>query len=117
MSREVLPIAGGYTAIGSTLLKADGILAAFGIDSLRGLSGKKSFFLQVSGITATIFGASGFLGRYVTNALARQGTQTILPHRCDDLDVQHLKPMGDLGQVSKSSDQTNLILFCRQQNL
>lgn len=55
--------------------------------------------VQVSGITATIFGASGFLGRYVTNALARQGTQVILPHRCDDLDVQHLKVMGDLGQV------------------
>lgn len=53
----------------------------------------------MSGITATVFGASGFLGRYVANALARQGTQVILPHRCDDLDVQHLKPMGDLGQV------------------
>lgn len=58
--------------------------------------------MQVSGITATIFGASGFLGRYVTNALARQGTQVILPHRCDDLDVQHLKPMGDLGQVGQA---------------
>ena len=55
--------------------------------------------LQVSGITATIFGASGFLGRYIVNALARQGTQCVIPHRCDDLDVQHLKMMGDLGQV------------------
>ena len=59
--------------------------------------------LQVSGITATIFGASGFLGRYVVNALARQGTQCVVPHRCDDLDVQHLKMMGDLGQVHSLS--------------
>lgn len=58
--------------------------------------------MQISGITATVFGASGFLGRYVVNALARQGTQCVLPHRCDDLDVQHLKQMGDLGQASLS---------------
>ena len=55
----------------------------------------------MSGITATVFGASGFLGRYVVNALGRQGSQVVIPHRCDDLDVQHLKTMGDLGQVRK----------------
>lgn len=55
--------------------------------------------VQVSGITATVFGSTGFLGRYVTAALARQGTRVICPYRCDDLDMQHLKVMGDLGQV------------------
>lgn len=53
----------------------------------------------MSGITATVFGSTGFLGRYVTAALARQGTRVICPYRCDDLDMQHLKVMGDLGQV------------------
>lgn len=54
---------------------------------------------QVSGVTATVFGCSGFLARYVVQSLARMGSQVVLPYRCDDLDVQHLKPMGDLGQV------------------
>lgn len=58
-----------------------------------------SDFAQISGITATIFGPSGFLGRYFVQALARQGSQVVCPYRCDDLDVQHLRVMGDLGQV------------------
>ena len=47
----------------------------------------------------TVFGASGFLGRYVCNALVRAGHRLVLPVRCDDLEVQHLRPLGDLGQV------------------
>ena len=54
---------------------------------------------QVSGVTATIFGATGFLGRYVAQALARQGSMVVYPYRCDDLDQSHLRIMGDLGQV------------------
>jgi NADH dehydrogenase (ubiquinone) 1 alpha subcomplex subunit 9 len=54
---------------------------------------------SISGVTATIFGSTGFLGRYVAAALARQGSQIICPYRCDDLDMQHLRIMGDLGQV------------------
>ena len=57
---------------------------------------------QVSGITATVFGCTGFLGRYVVNGLARQGSQVVIPYRCDELDAQHLKTMGDLGQVRAS---------------
>lgn len=49
---------------------------------------------------ATVFGATGFLGRYVVNALARTGTQVVVPYRCDDIDMQHLRQMGDLGQAS-----------------
>lgn len=56
--------------------------------------------LQVSGITATIFGATGFLGRYFAAALAKRGSQVVCPYRCDDLDIQHLRVMGDLGQVT-----------------
>lgn len=55
--------------------------------------------MQVSGITATVFGATGFLARYIINSLAKAGSQVVMPYRCDDLDVQHLRTMGDLGQV------------------
>ncbi|KAG8438857.1 hypothetical protein GDO86_005155 [Hymenochirus boettgeri] len=52
-----------------------------------------------SGIVATVFGSSGFLGRYVVNGLGKIGSQVILPHRCDPYDIKHLRPMGDLGQL------------------
>ena len=55
--------------------------------------------MQVSGITATVFGATGFLAPYIINSLAKAGSQVVMPYRCDDLDVQHLRTMGDLGQV------------------
>ncbi|XP_037703628.1 NADH dehydrogenase [ubiquinone] 1 alpha subcomplex subunit 9, mitochondrial [Choloepus didactylus] len=54
---------------------------------------------SVSGIVATVFGATGFLGRYVVNHLGRMGSQVIIPHRCDTYDIMHLRPMGDLGQI------------------
>ncbi|KAL6784822.1 NUOA9 [Auxenochlorella protothecoides x Auxenochlorella symbiontica] len=63
------------------------------------IQGGKGGRSSVSGVTATIFGCSGFLGRYIAQSLARIGCQLVFPHRCDDLDVQHLRPMGDLGQV------------------
>ncbi|KAM3869816.1 NADH dehydrogenase [ubiquinone] 1 alpha subcomplex subunit 9, mitochondrial [Diretmus argenteus] len=54
---------------------------------------------STSGIAATVFGATGFLGRYVTNRLGRIGSQIIIPHRCDQYDLMYLRPMGDLGQI------------------
>ncbi|KAM4819781.1 NADH dehydrogenase [ubiquinone] 1 alpha subcomplex subunit 9, mitochondrial [Thomomys bottae] len=54
---------------------------------------------SVSGLVATVFGATGFLGRYVINYLGRMGTQIIIPYRCDTYDLMHLRPMGDLGQL------------------
>uniref|UniRef100_A0AAV3AXQ9 NADH dehydrogenase [ubiquinone] 1 alpha subcomplex subunit 9, mitochondrial n=1 Tax=Pyxicephalus adspersus TaxID=30357 RepID=A0AAV3AXQ9_PYXAD len=53
----------------------------------------------VSGVVATVFGATGFLGRYVVNRLGRIGSQVIIPHRCDQYDIMYLRPMGDLGQL------------------
>lgn len=58
----------------------------------------------MSGVTATIFGCSGFVGRYVAQALGAMGTQLVLPYRCDDVDVQHLRVMGDLGMVVPLKD-------------
>jgi dTDP-4-dehydrorhamnose reductase len=52
------------------------------------------------GITATVFGATGFVGRYVVDKLASQGITVIVPFRGDDLQARHLKLMGDLGRVN-----------------
>ena len=61
----------------------------------RGTGGRSSF----SGIVATVFGATGFIGRYVVNRLGRMGSQVIVPYRGDEHDYRHLRLTGDLGQV------------------
>ncbi|KAL4656712.1 NADH dehydrogenase ubiquinone 1 alpha subcomplex subunit 9, mitochondrial [Arapaima gigas] len=60
-----------------------------------GKGGRSSF----SGVAATVFGATGFLGRYVVNHLGRMGSQIVIPHRCDVYDTMYLRPMADLGQI------------------
>jgi len=76
-------------------------LAIRGSDAVRAGSGGRS---SVSGVTATIFGCSGFVGRYVAQSLGAMGTQLVLPYRCDDVDVQHLRVMGDLGMIVPVKD-------------
>ncbi|PIA40062.1 hypothetical protein AQUCO_02500052v1 [Aquilegia coerulea] len=61
----------------------------------KGTGGRSS----VSGITAAVFGATGFLGRYVVQQLAKMGSQVLVPFRGSEDDPRHLKVMGDLGQV------------------
>lgn len=61
----------------------------------RGTGGRSSF----SGIVATVFGATGFYGRYIVNRLGRVGSQMVVPYRGDEHDYRHLRPMGDLGQL------------------
>jgi hypothetical protein len=51
------------------------------------------------GLRATIFGAYGFVGRYVTSLLAGDGIQCVIPWRGDDMEWRHLKVNGDLGIV------------------
>ena len=46
----------------------------------------------------TVFGATGFLGRYIVSKLARSGSQIVIPYRNED-EKRHLKQLGDLGQV------------------
>ena len=48
--------------------------------------------------SATVFGASGFLGRYVVRRLASEGIRIRAAVR-DPEAAGHLKPMGDVGQV------------------
>uniref|UniRef100_A0A8H7Y357 NAD-dependent epimerase/dehydratase domain-containing protein n=2 Tax=Psilocybe cubensis TaxID=181762 RepID=A0A8H7Y357_PSICU len=52
----------------------------------------------VSGHRVTVFGCTGFLGRYVVSKLGKTGSQVIVPYREED-EARFLKPMGDLGQI------------------
>lgn len=53
---------------------------------------------SLGGHTATVFGATGFLGRYIVNRLARQGCTVVVPYR-EEMAKRHLKVTGDLGRV------------------
>ncbi|KAK7048275.1 NADH-ubiquinone oxidoreductase subunit, mitochondrial [Favolaschia claudopus] len=55
-------------------------------------------YSAVSGHVVTIFGCTGFLGRYLASKLAKMGTQVIVPYR-EEEDARIMKPMGDLGQI------------------
>lgn len=61
----------------------------------RGRGGRSSF----SGVTATVFGATGFLGKFVANRLGARGTQMIFPYRSEPWYFRDLKTCGALGQV------------------
>ncbi|GLT41475.1 hypothetical protein SLA2020_155360 [Shorea laevis] len=61
----------------------------------KGTGGRSS----VSGIISTVFGATGFLGRYVVQQLAKMGSQVLVPFRGSEDSPRHLKLMGDLGQI------------------
>ncbi|KAJ6016062.1 NADH-ubiquinone oxidoreductase 40 kDa subunit [Penicillium herquei] len=54
---------------------------------------------SLGGYTATVFGATGFLGRYIVNRLAKQGCNVVIPYR-EEMAKRHLKVTGDLGRVS-----------------
>lgn len=62
---------------------------------IRSQGGRSS----LGGHTATVFGANGFLGRYIVNRLAKRGVQVVIPYR-DDMGKRHLKVSGDLGRVT-----------------
>lgn len=53
----------------------------------------------MGGNTATVFGANGFLGRYIVQRLARTGCQVVIPYR-EEMAKRHLKLTGDLGRIT-----------------
>lgn len=54
---------------------------------------------SIGGHTATVFGATGALGRYIVNRLARQGCTVVVPFR-EEQHKRHLKVAGDLGRIN-----------------
>lgn len=82
-------------AVAAAASRAYGSLTVEATSAVRGPPGRHS----ISGVRATVFGSTGFLGRYIVNQLGRVGSTVSLPTRCTDNDRQHLKVMGDLGQV------------------
>lgn len=74
---------------------ADIMISRTGKPIMRHGSGDRS---GVSGHTATVFGATGFLGKYLVSQLAKQGTTVVVPYR-DEMKKRDLKVSGDLGQV------------------
>lgn len=53
---------------------------------------------QPSDVLVTVFGGSGFVGRHVVRALARQGYRIRVAVRRPDL-AFHLQPLGNVGQI------------------
>lgn len=62
---------------------------------IRSLGGRSS----LGGHTATVFGATGFIGRYIVNRLARIGCNVVVPYR-EEMAKRHLKVTGDLGRIT-----------------
>ncbi|CAO3600548.1 unnamed protein product [Absidia cylindrospora] len=60
----------------------------------QGLGGRST----TNGHIATVFGCTGFLGRYVVTKLAQLGTQVVIANRDPD-EARPLKVTGDLGQI------------------
>lgn len=61
----------------------------------RGTGGRSSF----NGMVVTVFGCTGFLGRYVANKFGKIGSQLIFPYRADHYEALRLRLVGDLGQT------------------
>ena len=55
---------------------------------------------SVNGLKVAVFGATGFLGRYVCNELGQVGSTVYIANRGCEMETRHLKPMFDLGNVS-----------------
>ncbi|CAA9962096.1 hypothetical protein HRS9122_03754 [Pyrenophora teres f. teres] len=80
------------TSVCRQLLNSDALRTGKPILTVSG--GRSS----LGGYTATVFGATGFLGRYIVNRLARSGCTVIIPFR-EEMAKRHLKVAGDLGRV------------------
>mmetsp|Transcript_100815 Transcript_100815/g.289260 ORF Transcript_100815/g.289260 Transcript_100815/m.289260 type:complete len:439 (+) Transcript_100815:31-1347(+) len=55
---------------------------------------------SISGLKVAVFGATGFLGRYVVNELGKTGTTVTIGNRGCEMETRHLRPMFDLGNMA-----------------
>jgi NADH dehydrogenase (ubiquinone) 1 alpha subcomplex subunit 9 len=67
-------------------------------DGIPSLMKETNFRSSNSGHIATVFGATGFLGKYLVSKLAKQGTQVVIPYR-ELTWALPLKVSGDLGMT------------------
>ncbi|KAJ3499754.1 hypothetical protein NLG97_g81 [Lecanicillium saksenae] len=87
-ARNIVPNAAGKR------LLSDIAITRTGKPIIRTEGGRSS----LGGHTATVFGATGQLGRYIVNRLARQGCTVVVPFR-EEMTKRHLKVTGDLGRI------------------
>lgn len=70
---------------------------------------------------ATVFGCTGFLGRYIVSQLAAAGYQVITPWRDDQFAIMPLRVMGDVGQIIEmrySAEKYDTLLnICARSNI
>jgi len=72
------------------------------LNKLRELDESEDIHLKATasgGAVVTVFGATGFIGRYVVNRLARAGAQVVVPFRGEEKNFNHLRVTGDVGQI------------------
>lgn len=50
-------------------------------------------------MVVSVFGCTGFVGRYVANKFGKIGSQLIFPYRADHYEALRLRLVGDLGQT------------------
>eukprot|EP00579_Thalassiosira_antarctica_P005723 CAMPEP_0201885482 /NCGR_PEP_ID=MMETSP0902-20130614/19166_1 /ASSEMBLY_ACC=CAM_ASM_000551 /TAXON_ID=420261 /ORGANISM="Thalassiosira antarctica, Strain CCMP982" /LENGTH=393 /DNA_ID=CAMNT_0048414717 /DNA_START=15 /DNA_END=1196 /DNA_ORIENTATION=+ len=55
-----------------------------------------------AGVKVCVFGATGFLGRYVCSGLGSNGVQTYIGSREDEFAYRHLRPLFELGRAKFS---------------
>lgn len=70
-------------------------LSPLPIEAPQGPGGRSS----VSGITATVFGSYGFVGRYFMDQLGKCGSRAYAPFRGDEMEMREVRQMFDNGQV------------------
>jgi len=55
---------------------------------------------STNGLKVAVFGATGFLGRYVCNELGKVGSTVYIGNRGCEMETRHLRPMFDLGNAA-----------------
>jgi len=98
LCRPNASISASARTLASTLTQhrhaSDIVITRTGKPILRVAGGRHS----LGGHTITVFGATGFLGRYIVNRLARAGNTVVIPYR-EEMAKRHLKVTGDLGRI------------------